>query len=291
VSVRAQNAVTEQPRHGVGNLSGATTLHRVGLTRPDRFDGEVGPVWLLEADRDLTQGIPAELVMHARSQSLARVIAGHRRHWNSAQFSSAPRPGWLGLYVLSGLLVRRTQVGARDAGQLLAPGDLFRPWDEDQGYDPLLVDTDWLVLSPVRLAVLDDRFVVRMAPWPAVAANLTGRISCRVRQQAALHAISHLPRADSRLLLTFWILAERLGMVRTDGVVVRLPLTHSVLATLIGSHRPTVTIALRTLADEGLLHRNARDEWLLTNAAIQAIAPPGGLSGIGSRDVDDLLSA
>ena len=262
-----------------------------GRFTPKRFDGEVAPVRLLEADPDLTRGVPAEHAIHAQRYSLARVIALRRRHWAPGQITSAARPGWLGLYVLGGLLVRRTRVGSRDAGEVLAPGDLFRPWDEDRGYEPLAVQTDWLVLSPARVAVLDHHFVARLAPWPAVGAGLAGRLSERVRQQAALQAIGHLPRADTRLLLTFWILAERLGTVRSDGVVVRLPLTHSVLATLIGSHRPTVTIALRTLADDGLLRRCSRDEWLITRAAIEAIAPVRGFSGTRSRELDNFVSA
>jgi CRP/FNR family transcriptional regulator, cyclic AMP receptor protein len=292
VSVRAPNAATDQPRRRPNARSTATPLHPLGPPpRSKRFAGEVGPVWLLEADRDLGAGIPPAHAMHARRNSLARVIAIQRRHWDTSEISTAARTGWLGLYVLSGLLVRRTTVGSRDAGELLAPGDLFRPWDEELGYDPLPVLTDWLVLSPVRLAVLDGHFVGRMAPWPAVGATLTGRLSERVRQRAALHAISHLPRADTRLLLTFWIMAERVGTVRPDGIVLRLPLTHSVLATLIGSHRPTVTIALHALADEGLLHRNNRDEWLLTNAAIAAIAPPRIVSGVRADAIDGLMSA
>jgi DNA-binding IclR family transcriptional regulator len=62
---------------------------------------------------------------------------------------------------------------------------------------------------------------------------------------------------------------------------VRLPLTHSVLATLIGSHRPTVTIAVSTLADQGLLYRKSRSEWLLTNAALDSISPTPRLPRIG----------
>jgi DNA-binding IclR family transcriptional regulator len=45
------------------------------------------------------------------------------------------------------------------------------------------------------------------------------------------------------------------------------------LATLIGSHRPTVTISLRTLADQGLLYRKSRTEWLLTTAGLGSIGP------------------
>jgi CRP/FNR family cyclic AMP-dependent transcriptional regulator len=277
VNGRAPIAVAKPTLPEPGGERRAAALRPVSGFTPKRFGGEVAPVRLLEVDPDLARGVPTEQAMHARRHSLARAIGLDRRRWHSTEISSAATPAWLGLYVLSGLLVRRTRVGSRDTGELLGPGDVFRPWDEDHGYEPLSVETDWLVLSPARLAVLDHHFVARMAPWPAVGAALAGHLSDRVRQQAALQAISHLPRADTRLLLTFWILADRLGTVRPDGVVVRLPLTHSVLATLIGSHRPTVTIALRTLADDGLLRRTSRDEWLMTSAAVEAIAPVRGV--------------
>jgi hypothetical protein len=264
-------------------VASSAPLHPIGRSRRlKRFDGEVAPTWLLEADRDLIGDIPTEHVAQARRHSLARVIALQRRRWDPAGISRAATSSWQGLYVLSGLLIRRTRVGARDAGELLLPGDMFRPWDEDHGYEPLDVSTDWLVLMPTRLAVLDEHFAARMARWPGVCAALGGRLSGRLRQHAVLQAISHLPRADGRLLLTMWVLAERSGTVRPDGVLVRLPLTHSVLATLIGSHRPTVTIAVSTLADEGLLYRRSRSEWLLTNAALDSISPTRRVPSIGN---------
>jgi hypothetical protein len=273
-------AATTQP--DLRGLANAVPLHTIGrFRRLKRFEGEVSPAWLLEADPDLMAGIPTEHAGQARRHSLARVIALQRRRWDPAGFSRAASSSWQGLYVLNGLLIRRTRVGGRDAGEPLLPGDVFRPWDEDHGYEPLDVSTDWLVLKPTRLAVLDDHFVARMARWPGVCAALGGRLSDRLRQNAVMHAISHLPRADTRLLLTMWVLAERSGTVRPDGVLVRLPLTHSVLATLIGSHRPTVTIAVSTLADQGLLYRKSRSEWLLTSAALDSISPTPRLPRIG----------
>jgi CRP/FNR family transcriptional regulator, cyclic AMP receptor protein len=277
---RSPAASTVQPDlRGLANYAPLQPTPR--FRRLKRFDGEVAPTWLLEADRDLVPAVAAEHAAQARRHSLARVIALQRRHWDPAGVSRAATSSWQGLYVLSGLLVRRTRVGGRDAGELLLPGDVFRPWDEDHGYEPLDVSTDWLVLGPTKLAVLDDHFGARMARWPGVCAALGGRLSDRLRQRAVLQAISHLPRADTRLLLTVWVLAERSGTVRPDGVLVRLPLTHSVLATLIGSHRPTVTIALGTLADQGLLYRQSRSEWLLTNAALASISPAHRLPSIG----------
>jgi CRP/FNR family transcriptional regulator, cyclic AMP receptor protein len=282
MSALASKPVMARDRPALRSVPSSTPLYPVGkFRRPKRFDGEVAPIWLLDADRDLIPGIPTEHAAHARRHSLARVIALQRRRWDPAGISRAASSRWQGLYVLSGLLVRRVTVGSRHAGELLLPGDVFRPWDEDHGYEPLDVSTDWLVLRPTRLAVLDDNFGARMARWPGVCATLSGRISDRLRQYSARQAISHLSRADTRLLFTMWVLAERSGAVRPDGVLVRLPLTHSVLATLIGSHRPTVTIALATLAEQGLLYRKSRSEWLLTNAAVESLSPAQRLRTLG----------
>jgi DNA-binding transcriptional ArsR family regulator len=87
-------------------------------------------------------------------------------------------------------------------------------------------------------------------------------------------ALTHLPRAYERLLILFWLLADRWGRVSPEGVRLTLPVTHEVLAMLIGTQRPTVTIALRRLAAAGLLLREGRDRWLLTNAAIDGLRTP-----------------
>jgi CRP/FNR family transcriptional regulator, cyclic AMP receptor protein len=73
------------------------------------------------------------------------------------------------------------------------------------------------------------------------------------------------------VLLLFWLLAQRWGAVTREGVLVKVPLTHELLATLIGSRRPTVTIAVQKLARDQLLIRHDKDRWLLTTKAIQAL--------------------
>ena len=49
----------------------------------------------------------------------------------------------------------------------------------------------------------------------------------------------------------------------TEGIALRLPLTHRLLAELIGARRPTVTTAVGQLESRGALSRRPRDEWLL----------------------------
>ena len=104
--------------------------------------------------------------------------------------------------------------------------------------------------------------------------------------------MTHLPRAYARLLILFWLLAERWGRVARDGVHVTLPLTHEVLAMLVGAHRPTVTIALQRLTRAGLLTRERPDRWLLTNRAIEYLGEPESVELIddGTDDAVDQAS-
>jgi DNA-binding transcriptional ArsR family regulator len=166
---------------------------------------------------------------------------------------------------------------------------MFRPWDSDGEYDPLPISVDWLVLRPTRLAVLDTAFAVRVARWPSIAGRLVGRVAQRARYLALTQAVTHLPRTHSRLLMLFWLLAERWGKVGPDGVHVTLPLTHELLSVLVGSHRPTVTIALQRLARAGLLTRERSDRWLLTSRAAELLAHPESLALIGEDE--DILAA
>jgi CRP-like cAMP-binding protein len=118
-------------------------------------------------------------------------------------------------------------------------------------------------VAPVRLAVLDTRWAARMAPYPDVAGELTGRALDRSRRLATLMAISQQPRLDRRVWLLFWELADRHGTVHPDGVHLRLRLTHEVISHLVAARRPSVSAALTRLAKRGVLRRDGA-EWLLS---------------------------
>ena len=68
---------------------------------------------------------------------------------------------------------------------------------------------------------------------------------------------------EGRSLVQFWQLAERWGHVDRDGIAVSLPLTHELLAKLVGAARPSVTTALGRLAERELLQRTG-DVWRLS---------------------------
>ena len=168
---------------------------------------------------------------------------------------------------------------------------MIRPWDADGEYDPLPISVDWVVLRPTRLAILDTAFAQRTARWPSITGNLCGRIAQRARHLALMQAITHLPRAHPRLLMLFWLLADRWGTVSSEGVRVTLPLTHETLAMLAGSRRPTVTLALQRLARAGLLTRERNNRWLLTHRAIELLAHPEALTELESESRSEALDA
>jgi DNA-binding transcriptional ArsR family regulator len=235
-------------------------------------------VAILEADPDLGAGLPDHELEAAKRRTMAAVIEVRPPEWDPSPIREQAEPGWLGLFVIDGLMIRRVTVGKRAACELFGPGDLIRPWDADGEYEPLPINVDWLVLKPARLAVLDTAFVLRTARWPSINSGLVSRAVQRARYLAITQAMTHLPRAHPRVLILFLLLAERWGTVGPDGVRVSLPLTHEVLGMLIGAQRPTVTIALQRLARAGLLVRERPDRWLLTNHAIERLGHPESLA-------------
>ena len=165
--------------------------------------------------------------------------------------------GDLGYLVLDGLLLRETALGRHTTAEILGEGDVLRPWDDHEGEPSIAVTTSWRVLQPTRLAVLDARFTALCSRLPTVNAELVSRTLRRARLLALLLALSAMPRLDARLLALLWHLADRWGTVAPEGTHVPLPLTHAMLARLVGAQRPSVTSALRTLEDRGLLRRFA----------------------------------
>lgn len=240
-----------------------------------------GIVAVLDEDPDLGEGIdPSELDV-ARQRTIVGVVEAGPPEWDTRELAQRAEPGWLGLLLLDGLMMRRVAIGRRATCELFGRGDLLRPWDTDGEYDPLPIAVSWLVLRPIRMAVLDTAFVLRTARWPTINSHLVGRVAQRARYLALSQTVTHLPRAHARLLLLFWLLAERWGTVNPEGIRIVLPVTHDVLAMLIGAQRPTTTLALQRLKRADLLIREASDCWLLTRRALEMLSRPESLAIIG----------
>jgi hypothetical protein len=222
---------------------------------------------VLDEDGDLADLVPHALLQTARQASLAGIVDLPSGWWDARVDSDRARGGY-GLLVLEGVLVRRVGFGGRFGAELLAEGDLLRPWEFD-GVETIGFETNWRVLTASRLAILDGAWSERMARYTAVGPALAGRALARSRRLAAMMAISQQPRLDERLWMLFWELADRYGRVHADGVYLELPLTHEVLSHLVAARRPSVSGALTKLSEQGRVRREGR-RWVLSGD------PPAG---------------
>lgn len=228
-----------------------------------------GPVSLIDVDPELAGALAESDRAAAGSAVTASVVRLEAGAWEPP--ASADR-AHLGLLVLSGLVTRTVTIAARDSVELLAQGDVLRPWvrlGPDASVTPSVA---WEVLETTELAVLDGDFARRVARWPEVVAILLERAVMRSRMLAFALAISHVRRVDERLLLLFWHLADRWGRVTVDGVVVPLRLTHRALATLVGAQRPSVSTALGVLREGGMVERRDDGSWLLRGEPAQVLS-------------------
>jgi hypothetical protein len=234
---------------------------------------------VLGEDPELAEAIPSPL----RAQAVGECVVPMRRlargRWRPEMGGQGwVGPGGIGLLVLEGLLIRRVGVDDRFGAELLGEGDLLRPWQGEKPGGTLSQTTGWRVLEMTRVAVLDESAARVMAGYPQLIGALVSRTVERSRTMAVNMAIIHQARVNVRLLMLLWHLADRWGRVRSEGVVLPLHLTHSVLADLVAARRPTVTSSLTALARQGLLQPQTQG-WLLMGE------PPGELLELGPVQV------
>ena len=236
---------------------------------PNPTDGETAPgrgfpipvCKLLHEDPELAAAVPQPRRKEALRRCTAPVLTISAQ--NSGALSTIhDRAGGVGLLILKGVMVRRVWIDGRSGPELLGEGDLLGPRGDTKW--PLLPQTsDWSVIEPLRVALLDRRFVEHQVNrYPELAAALAARASRRTENLAVNLAIVSHPRVETRIHMLLWHLAERWGRVRAGAIVLPLRLTHSLLAELVAARRPTVTTALASLADSGLV-RHTRGVWML----------------------------
>jgi CRP-like cAMP-binding protein len=231
---------------------------------------------LLE-DPELAGRLTGDRLAAARTEAMARTTHLRPGAWRPPNADAATTDA-LGLLILEGLVVRLVGIAGRFGAELLGVGDLLRPWQHEESTSTLPRTGKWRVLQPTRIATLDRDFAIRISRYPEVTTELLGRVLRRSRYIAVNMAIIHQPRIDVRIQMLLWELADRWGTVRSDGVHVRLALTHSMLAELVAARRPTVTRALGDLAERGLVSWTG-EAWQLSGD------PPAELDAFGAVSV------
>jgi hypothetical protein len=227
-----------------------------------RAPATAAAVRVLELDRELGSTLEPESRALAQARSQALVLGLARGAWEPPIWPEGVRRG-IGLLLLEGLIRRRIEIGRRTSAELLAAGDLLRPWQSEDAAASLPLRPAWDVLEHSRLAVLDLEFARRLSPFPEIQGELVERALRRSRHLAANAAIVHQPRVEARVQMILWQLADRFGSVRADGVLLPLRLTHMLLAELVAARRPTVSVAIAALERSGELSRPADGGWLL----------------------------
>lgn len=213
------------------------------------------PVKILEVDPDLAELLAPEERLRAARELVAGTVTVAPGGWDPAELYDVADPPSVGLLVVDGQLTRQVSVTGRLSAELLGAGDLLRPWDQDGSVGMVPLGVDWQVLAPIRIAVLDERFLAVALRWPAVVEQLLCRVLRRSRWAAFLAGVRQITRIENRLLVALWAFSERWGRVTPRGVAVDLRLTHEQLGRLVGARRPSVTTALGALAEAGLVDR------------------------------------
>ena len=233
-----------------------TPIRGVRGDDPNRVD-----VVLLDALPDLASGVPADELALARRCTRIPVTRAACGRWDPETIED---PTLLGVVVLRGLLLREVFVGDRVRAELLGPGDVLRPW-EQECFESLMLpyECTWTVLEDTAFGRLDERFGRIAARWPGITRRLMQRMAERSQRLALQLAIGELQGVDVRLRTLLWYFADRWGRVTPRGVVVPFTLTHETLGRLVGARRPSVTTALTSLARRGDVRRLEDGRWLL----------------------------
>jgi CRP-like cAMP-binding protein len=189
----------------------------------------------------------------ARRALVARVITA-----SDEDLFELPRmdaAGALTFLVVEGIVMKVTTFADRSALELLGPGDLLAPPLTAARQEESPAVSRYIAHGLASLAVLDDRFRRAARRWPGILDCLHERLGRQTHRASRHLAILHLPRVEDRIVALFADLAERFGRMTPDGIVIDLPLTHQLIGDLVASRRPTVTIALHTLAADDVVQR------------------------------------
>lgn len=212
-------------------------------------------MYLLDVDEDLAAEFEMMIRIAVRPVMTARVRDFPRGEFDIGPLFEEVRQG-PGLLVVHGLLELDTSVGDRTVSELLGPGDLLAASAQPEDDQLLPRATLCGALSSTRLAILDEIFGERVKAWPQVTRSLLRREARRAADLNVQRAATSHPRADVRVALLFWHLAQRWGKVRPHGVLLPLPLTHRLIGRLVSAERPSVSHALSRLSRARLVTRN-----------------------------------
>ena len=114
-------------------------------------------------------------------------------------------------------------------------------------------------LTAARVSIIAAGPLKALLEVPLVAEAIAGAFVDGLRdRQASIRNCTYV-RHSERVRQTLLQLAGRYGRVAPRGIRIDFPLTHQLLADMVGSARETVSLAVAELTRDGFLHRHHRD--------------------------------
>src|SRR5436190_9132229 len=138
---------------------------------------------LLDLDPDLGSALAPEEFATAREAirvPLVRLDTGEiRGKWPEGA------PQLAGFLMVEGALLREVRAARRITAELLGPGDMIRPFEEDGEEDlPVRAEIRWRTVQAARLAAIDRRALMAASRFPEVTAALMARAVRRSQRQS-----------------------------------------------------------------------------------------------------------
>jgi CRP-like cAMP-binding protein len=230
-------------------------------------------VRLLEAEPDLGRWLSPADFENARARAVLPVTDLDEGTWHARILTQdeGVRGHVHGFLVVSGVLAQNVRLLDRTSIRVIAPGDIALL--DGLENDSIPTHWTWSTLAPSQLAILDQRLLLFGRRWPALLSAIMARAGEQTRHAQIQHAISNQPRVEDRLILLFWTLGDRIGVVRSEGLSVPVQLKHETIAQMIGARRPTVSLALSSLAERGLVYRTT-EGWLVDRRSLDQTGIP-----------------
>lgn len=111
-------------------------------------------------------------------------------------------------------------------------------------------------LGPARLSLISPAARNQLLTLPIVARKMLDQLAFTLGEKHEALAIFAQTRHVERVRRKLLQLARGYGHVARDGVRIDFPVTHALLAEMIGSSRETVTRALEQLQRDGIVARH-----------------------------------
>jgi CRP/FNR family cyclic AMP-dependent transcriptional regulator len=127
------------------------------------------------------------------------------------------------------------------------------------------IEEELFALGTSRLLVIDAKARRRSLQIPALAERVVEQLAFTLGERQASSATFALTRHVERVRRKLLQLGRRYGHVGRDGIRIEFPISHALLAEMIGSSRETVTRSVDELQRDGFVARRGSTYHLLVS--------------------------